>query len=80
LLGRSRYHRASATRVSFKIEFRLKYVILEAVVDSLGISQEGTFHISFTLHIYYNIFFLKNQILIFKSGYLSYIGFKIKLK
>ena len=33
----------------------------EAVADSLGTSQRESFHISFTLHIYYIIFFYKNQ-------------------
>ena len=34
----------------------------EAMVDCLGTSQRESFHISFTLHIYYIIFFYKNQI------------------
>ena len=33
-----------------------------SLIDGLGTSQRGTLCISFTLHIYYNIFFLKNQI------------------
>ena len=33
-----------------------------SLIDGLGTSQRESFHIFFTLHIYYNIFFLKNQI------------------
>ena len=33
----------------------------EAVADSLGTSQRRSVLISFTLHIYYIIFFYKNQ-------------------
>ena len=38
------------------------FLARKAVADSLGTSQRKSFHISFTLHIYYIIFFYKNQI------------------
>ena len=40
----------------------LKYFTLEALAECRVISLEESFHISFTLHIYYIIFFYKNQI------------------
>ena len=43
----------------------------EAVADSLGTSQRESFHISFTLHIYYIIFFYKNQIRTFVQNGVS---------
>ena len=33
-----------------------------SLIDGLGTSRRKSLYISFTLHIYYNIFFLKNQI------------------
>ena len=37
------------------------FLAREAVADSLGTSQRRSLLISFTLHIYYIIFFYKNQ-------------------
>ena len=40
----------------------LKFFALGALAECPSTSQEESFHISFTLHIYYIIFFYKNQI------------------
>ena len=61
MLGRNCYHQTSATLISDKMDLILKFFALGAMVDCLDTSQEESFHISFTLHIYYNIFFVKNQ-------------------
>ena len=39
----------------------LKFFALGALAECPSTSQEESFHISFTLHIYYIIFFYKNQ-------------------
>ena len=44
----------------------LKYFIPETLVGCRVNPLEESFHISFTLHIYYIIFFLKNQLKIFE--------------
>ena len=49
----------------------LKSFVLGAMVDCLSTSQEESFHISFTLHIYYIIFFYKNQIRTFVQNGVS---------
>ena len=49
----------------------LKYFTLEALAGCRVISLEESFHISFTLHIYYIIFFYKNQIRTFVQNGVS---------
>ena len=43
------------------MELILKYITLGALAECPSTSQEESFHISLTLHIYYIIFFYKNQ-------------------
>ena len=61
MLGRNCYHQTSATLISDKMDLILKFLVQESMVDCSRASREESFHISFTLHIYYNIFFVKNQ-------------------
>ena len=48
-----------------KMDLIPMFLARKAVADSLGTSQRESFHIFFTLHIYYIIFFYKNQIAVF---------------
>ena len=49
----------------------LKSFALGALAECPSTSQEESFHISFTLHIYYIIFFYKNQIRTFVQNGVS---------
>ena len=49
----------------------LKSFALGALAECPSTSQEESFHISFTLHIYYIIFFIKNQIRTFVQNGVS---------